>query len=110
METWYRIHFIQEQVGRGAGKDLIRQFVASQRKANFPEGFALFEMKKPDVFDLLETSDEIDLSETYLLPPSAALHSPQLLRRYNAEPCAKPALSAVKVSVCEESDLTLYFG
>jgi len=111
METWYKIHFTQEQVAQGAGIDLNTHFVNCQLRANVPAGLALFEENRPDyLFDSSDTSDEVDLSETFFLPPPAALHCPQLLARYSAESCDKPDPSTVRVSVGNDSDFDFWFS
>ncbi len=110
MENWYRIHFTQDQVAQGAGRDITLQFADCQLRANVPAAFALFEEKRRDVIQLLDTSDEVDPTETYFLPPSAARHCAQLLERYAAEPCSKPDPSTVRVSVGKDSDFAFWFS
>ena len=110
METWYRIHLTQDQVGQGAGKNFCLQFADCQIHANAPKGLVLFEEKRRDyLFDSSDTSDEVDLSETYFLSPSAVLHCSQLLERYSAEPCDKPDPSNIK-AVDRESDFDFWFS
>ncbi|MCA1566717.1 MAG: hypothetical protein LC803_13950 [Acidobacteria bacterium] len=110
METWYRIHFTQEQVAQDAGKNLMHQFAGCQSRPSVSAGLVLFEEKRRDyLFDSSDTSDEVDLSETYFLPPPAALHCPQLLKRYSAEPCDKPDPSTVK-AVDRDSDFNFWFS
>jgi hypothetical protein len=111
MDTWYRIHFTQEQVAQGAAKNLMFQFAGCRSHANVPTGLALFEVKKKDyLFDSSDTSDEVDLSETYFLTPPAALHCPQILKSYSAEPCSKPDPSSIRVDVGEASDFDFWFS
>lgn len=111
METWYKIHLTQERLARHAGMNLTSRFVDCQLRANVPAGLALFEVKKKNyLFESSATSDEVDLSETYFLPPPAALHCLQLLREYSAESCDKPDPSTVKVSVGRDSDFDFWFS
>ena len=97
--TWFKIELDKYQIAQRTQIDVKLQFVKECGATQFPEGLALFQPKH----DATDTA-------TYYLPPTAALHCVDLLKRFRAEPCDRPDPAGIAVASGSQIDFDFWFA